>query len=224
MRKFTVQNKKITVYPAVSADSPIIYLHTYSEEGEDVYRELKEKNCPDFTLAAICGLDWDRDMSPWDIPPISKNNTPCTGGADEYLHLLEEEIMPRVEKEISGKALWRGIAGYSLGGLFAIYSLYCSDVFSRAASISGSLWFPDFKEYVFSHEMKTTPRCLYFSLGNKECKTRNPYMKTVQDNTEKIEAFYQGKGIDTTFELNPGNHFKDPVKRTAAGIAWILNR
>lgn len=224
MRKFTVQNKKITVYPAVSADSPIIYLHTYSEEGEDVYRELKEKNCPDFTLAAICGLDWDRDMSPWDIPPISKNNTPCTGGADEYLHLLEEEIMPRAEKEISGKALWRGIAGYSLGGLFAIYSLYCSDVFSRAASISGSLWFPDFKEYVFSHEMKTTPCCLYFSLGNKECKTRNPYMKTVQDNTEKIEAFYQGKGIDTTFELNPGNHFKNPVKRMAAGIAWILNR
>ena len=49
-------------------------------------------------------------------------------------------------------------------------------------------------------------------------------MKTVQDNTEKIEAFYQGRGIDTTFELNPGNHFKDPVKRTAAGIAWILNR
>ena len=76
MSQFTVQNKKITVYPAVSADSPIIYLHTYSDEGADVYKELKEKNCPDFSLAAICGLDWDRDMSPWDIPPISKNNTP----------------------------------------------------------------------------------------------------------------------------------------------------
>ena len=131
--------------------------------------------------------------------------------------------MPAAERELP-EISWRGIAGYSLGGLFAIYSLYITDSFSRAASMSGSLWFPGFREYVLTHEMKITPRCLYFSLGNRENKTRNPYMKTVRDNTEEIEAFYKGKGIDTVFELNPGNHFRDGIKRTAAGIAWILSR
>lgn len=90
--------------------------------------------------------------------------------------------------------------------------------------MSGSLWFPGFKEYVFSHEMKSTLEHLYLSLGDKECKTRNPYLKTVQENTEEIKAFCMQNGIDATFELNPGNHYKDVVQRTALGISWILGR
>ncbi len=46
-------------------------------------------------------------MSPWDIPPIIKGNTPCTGGADEYLQLLTNEIVPRAEKLVQGRVLWR---------------------------------------------------------------------------------------------------------------------
>lgn len=125
---------------------------------------------------------------------------------------------------MQGRILWRGLAGYSLAGLFALYSLYQTDLFSRVASMSGSLWFPGFTDYVFSHEMKKRPEHLYFSLGNQECRTRNPYLKTVQDNTEKIEHYYAQCGINTVFQLNPGNHYKNAVQRTAAGISWILNR
>ena len=120
--------------------------------------------------------------------------------------------------------MWRGLAGYSLAGLFAVYSLYRADCFSRIASMSGSLWFPDFKEYVFSHEMKRIPEHLYLSLGDRECQTRNRYLKNVQINTEEINTFFMQKGIDTVFQLNPGNHFKNAVQRTAAGIAWMLSK
>ena len=65
-------------------------------------------------------------------------------------------------------------------------------------------WFQGIR---FSHKLKRWPDCIYFSLGDKEAKTRNPVLKTVQENTEEIQAFYQGKGIDTVFQLNPGNHF-----------------
>ena len=64
-----------------------------------------------------------------------------------------------------GAPRWRGIAGYSLAGLFAVYALYRTDVFARAASVSGSLWFPGFREYVFSHTPLCRPDCVYFSLG-----------------------------------------------------------
>ena len=119
---------------------------------------------------------------------------------------------------------WRGIVGYSLAGLFALYSLYQTDLFSCAASVSGSLWFPGIKEYLVSHKPKRRPDCLYFSLGEKESKTRNPILKNVRQNTEAISAFYQSQGIHTVFHLNPGNHYDHAAERTAAGICWLLNQ
>ena len=168
---------------------------------------------------AVSGLDWNHDMAPWDIPPISEDDTVCTGGADDYLEVLVGKIMPRVEKEVPGKVLWRGIAGYSLAGLFAVYSLYRTEAFSRAASMSGSLWFPGFREYVLSHELKGNPECLYFSLGDREWRTGNPYLRVVKERTQEIEAFYREKGIDTVFCSNPGGHMKNMVRRTAADIS-----
>lgn len=59
---------------------------------------------------------------------------------------------------------------------------------------------------------------MYFSLGDKESKTRNPILKSVRQNTGEIQAFYQGKGIDTVFWLNPGNRYNHAAERVAAGI------
>ena len=222
MISFSVGQKQIQVFPSTLPDRPVVYLNTFGKEGEEVYRVLQEIHCPAFTLAAVSGLNWNHDMAPWEIPPISQNDTPCTGGAEDYLNCLTGEILPRVEQQLPGAPSWRGIAGYSLGGLFAVYSLYQTDLFSRAASVSGSLWFPGIKEYIFSHEMKAEPDRLYFSLGNKESKTRNPYLRTVQQNTQEIYDFYRSKGLDTAFQLNPGNHFVHAPERIAAGIAWML--
>ena len=72
--------------------------------------------------------------------------------------------------------------------------------------------------------MKIKPDNMYFSLGDKECKTRNRFLKCVQQNTEEIAQFYKSKGIDTIFELNPGSHYKNAVERSAAGIMWLLSK
>lgn len=222
-REFTVGGKSVTVYPALKENCPAVYLNTFSDGGEAVYKLLYESGCTDFTLVTVGNLEWDCDMSPWAIPPVAKGDTPCSGGADDYLKLLETEIIPKAEETVSGVS-WRGIAGYSLAGLFAVYSLYKTDIFSRAASMSGSLWFPDFKEFVFENKMKTVPEKIYFSLGDNECRTKNPYFKTVQENTEKIEEFYRRQGVETVFTLNSGGHVDNVTERTAAGIRWILEK
>ena len=221
MNQFSISEKIITVYPGHSANLPVVYLNTFGDSGEAVYRQLETKRGLDFHLVTITGLQWNHDMSPWKIPPIAKGDTPCTGGADAYLKLLTGEIVPKAERFISGEPLWRGIAGYSLAGLFAVYSLYEADLFSKAASISGSLWFPGFQEYIADHPWREKPSCVYFSLGDRECRTRNPFLKVVQERTEKIHNFYAEKGIHTVFQINPGNHFQDEAKRTAKGIRWI---
>ena len=39
-----------------------------------------------------------------------------------------------------------------------------------------------------------------------------------------MEKYYSEKGIDTILQMNPGNHYQDAEKRTAAGIRWLLER
>ena len=224
MHTLSIDSKAVSIFQTGISGVPVIYLNTYSEEGQQVFEAAQAAGYPPFTLVAISDLDWNHDMVPWDSPSAFKNAEPCTGGADDYLRLPTEEIIPTAERKIAGVPRWRGIAGYSLAGLFALYAIYQTDVFSRVGCMSGSLWFPGFKEYIFSHEPKKPPDCIYFSLGDKEAKTRNPVLKTVQENTETIRAFYQSKGIDTVFRLNPGNHFVQGIKRTVAGIQWLLSR
>ena len=224
MCTFSVGGKTVSVFLANEPASPVIYLNTVSNEGEQVFETAQAAGCLPFTLVAISDLDWNHDMAPWNSPAAFKKGEPFTGGADDYLRLLVEEIIPRAEKELPGPPTWRGIAGYSLAGLFSLYAIYRTDVFSRVGCMSASLWFPGFKEYIFSHEPKRWPDCIYFSLGDREAKTRNPVLKTVQENTEEIHDFYQGKGINTVFQLNPGNHFFQGIERTVAGLQWLLGR
>ena len=210
------------VFPAKTPDAPVIYLNTFGGEAGKVYKHLQKTGCPDFTLVGIKDLRWDHDMTPWYCPPIMKGDSPCTGGADDYLKWMLEEVLPAAEQQVTGAPAWRGLAGYSLAGLFAVYAMFQTDTFERIASMSGSMWFPDFDEYVYSHEPVRTPDALYLSLGDKEAKTRNRYLKPVQERTEAIYEFYKNAGLNTTFVLNPGNHYLHGVERTAAGIQWIL--
>lgn len=222
VEKFEVAEKEATLYHSKESGSPLIILNNYAGDGKSVMEVVGELEEKDFNLLCVGNLNWNHDMTPWYCPPTSPQDTPCTGGADEYLRLLLNDILPECLRRVNGTPSHISIAGYSLAGLFALYALYQTDVFERAASISGSLWFPDFKEYVFSHEMKRKPEKLYLSLGDKEAKTRNRYLKAVQENTETIAAHFREEEIDVTLEMNPGNHFKDASLRSAKGILAII--
>ena len=112
MCTFSTKGKTISIFPSFEVNTPIIYLNTFSNEGQKVFKAAQAAGCPSFTLVTISDLDWNHDMVPWDSPPAFKNAEPCTGGADDYLRLLTEEIIPTAEKEIDGAPwlgiLWRG--------------------------------------------------------------------------------------------------------------------
>lgn len=139
MRPFTIGSKIVSIFPSTEPEALIIYLNIFSGKGQKIFETAQATGYPPFTLLAISDLDWNHDMAPWDSPPAFKNADSCTGGADNYLRLLTEEIIPTAKKEITGMASWRGIAGYSLARLFAMYAIYQTDLFSRVGSISGSL-------------------------------------------------------------------------------------
>ena len=166
--------------------------------------------------------DWQREMSPWYAPALSKDGEAFSGGADAYLESLLTAILPWATERIHGKASFMGIAGYSLAGLFALYAMYKTDVFSRVATMSGSLWFPGIKEFCKENTMQILPEKLYLSIGDQESKTRHPILKSMQENTEELLEYFRSLGIPCKYELNPGNHFQDLNLRCAKGILELL--
>ena len=93
---------------------------------------------------------------------------------------------------------------------------------SNIASASGSFWFPKFIDFVKTTNISSNVRKIYFSFENKESKTRNQVLATVEMNTIELEKIYNNKRIETIYEVNEGNHFKDATLRMAKGIKWIL--
>ena len=56
--------KQVTVHSKHATGAPIIYLPVVMGNGSEVYDRCRELDCPPFTLVAIGGLDWNRELSP----------------------------------------------------------------------------------------------------------------------------------------------------------------
>lgn len=221
-----VSDKEITIWGAENATPgaplPMIYLNVFEGDGGDVWNACRKLECPPFTLVTIGGLDWNRELSPWECDGTVRDAEPFAGGAGTYLRELLERIVPEAEAALPAPPAWRGIAGYSLAGLFALWTIWQTDAFNRAASASGSLWFPNFVERAAAEPLAVEPQAVYLSLGKKETKTPNRMMRHVLDDTRAMEALLQGRGVPTTFELNPGNHFANTDARMARAVQWLL--
>lgn len=205
----------------------IVYLHVYDGDGLDVLNECGNIGCPPLTLVAIKPACWNDDLTPWKCPSLFADDVPFAGRAQDQLRLLEEEIIPQVERECgkpNSPRICRTVAGYSLAGLFATWTALNSSAFSRIASASGSLWYPDFAHFVAESPLACPIDYAYFSLGSKEAKTPSRLLRNVETGTDEVVAAFRSKGVSTQFESNPGNHFKEPALRMARGITWAISQ
>ena len=221
MEKLMIAGKPVELFPSEGAGAPLVVLNGEDGEGEAVWAAVKTLTQADFSLAAVGGLDWDAELTPWPAPGVFKGQA-FSGQADSWLQTLTGQVLPAILAKLPGEPRWTGLAGYSLAGLFAVYALYRTDAFARVASASGSLWYPGFAEYAAGNAPARLPERAYFSVGDRESRAKNAQMRTVEDATRRMAARLEGMGIPTRFELNPGGHFNDPVGRMAKGICWIL--
>ncbi len=180
---------------------------------ESEVSQLRELAGEDFLLLALKVDDWNRDLSPWQAPAVFGNED-FGGGADKMLKAVLNELEP---VDPAKRYL---IGGYSLAGLFALWSAYHTDVFSGVAAASPSVWFPGFDTFAGEHEIHA--KSVYLSLGDREEKTRNPVMASVGNRIRDIHELLQSKGVNCVLEWNKGNHFKEPDVRTAKAFAWVL--
>lgn len=169
----------------------------------------------DFHLIAIKTDNWNDDLSPYKSPAVFGHQG-FGDGADRTLGYIENEII----NPLRGKKLYLG--GYSLSGLFSLWSAFQTDAFLGIAGVSPSLWFPGFLDYALENRIKT--KAIYLSLGDREEKTRNPVMAEVGNAIRSFRSYVEENNIKTVLEWNKGNHFQDSALRTAKGFAWLLQK
>ncbi len=227
-QQFQAQGQTVTLRHCFSAQQNgkpnVVYLHSAQDDGAAVWQQCLDLGCQNFALVSISGLDWNAALTPWECEGIFAEDEPFSGKAAGQLQLLVEEVLPQAEQELglASCQVNRIIAGYSLAGLFAVWSTFNCECFDRVASASGSLWYPGFAEYATAREFARMPEAAYFSLGNKEHKTPSRLLRNVAEGTRQVEELFRSRGVRTTLEKNPGNHFKDPDLRMAKAIRWVL--
>lgn len=182
--------------------------------------EIIRKMCPETALAIITfQVDWFNDLTPWPARSVFKGQPDFGNGAEKLLQQIVSDVVPEVKSTSREQKLILG--GYSLAGLFALWTAYQTYLFSGIVAASPSVWYPDWMEYAQANRVKTS--ALYLSLGDREERTRNPVMRAVGDNIRKQYELLKAQGIPSKLTWNEGNHFVDSEKRTAAGFAWIIN-
>lgn len=229
-------------YNEEEAHYPVIYVNGDIPMEGVVANLVKEGVQADFLLLSIRPGSWNDDFTPWVAPAFRAGEEAPQGRADVYLTCLTEKIKPYMDAHFRTKPEPENTAlfGYSLGGLTAVYSIYKTDVFGVIASLSGSLWFDGFCDYMEREKPLRTDLRVYLSLGKKESRSKNARMgrvavctewareilageseRLVESDAGRHSPHGTGKGAAVTFEWNEGGHFHDIEGRFAKAIAWL---
>ena len=178
---------------------------------------IKKMSDKPFSLVAFMIKDWNQELTPWAAPAVF-GKVPFGSGAEKTLEFITSRLLPEVQENIPHLIL----GGYSLAGLFALWSGYQTDKFDGIVAASPSVWFPKWIEYATDN--KPLAKSIYLSLGDKEEKAKNPVMAQVGNAIRRQNELLTGQMDNTILEWNPGNHFVDSEKRTAKGFAWVMDK
>ena len=209
---------------------PVIYVNGEIPMEGMLTNIVKSGARTDFLLLSVKPESWNDDFTPWAAPAFRAGENAPQGRADAYLSCLTEKIKPYVDTHYRTKPEPEHTAlfGYSLGGLTAVYAIYKTDIFGAVASLSGSLWFDGFCEFMEREKPLRTNLRVYLSLGKKESRSKNPRMGKVAECTqrtreilaEQLERSDRYEGV--CFEWNEGGHFHDIEGRFAKAIVWWM--
>ena len=182
--------------------------------------EIEKNTEKQFSLIVFKIEDWNNELSPWEAPPAFGKKS-FGSGATETLEFIESRLIPMVKDKYNlDNDIKFILGGYSLAGLFSLWSAYKSDTFSGIAAASPSVWFNGWEEFMNNN----TPlsNTIYLSLGDTEEKTKNKVMSAVGDNIRKQEELLKNNNISTILEWNKGGHFSDSDIRVVKAFAWCI--
>ena len=170
-------------------------------------------------FVVISGVNWEEDLTPWKAPGLKTGE--FSGKAQYFLEMLKGDLFFNLEISLQIKKAERSLVGVSLSGLFAVWASLSMPLFSSVGSVSGSLWYDGFLEWMKKNTDTVTGR-YYFSLGDKEKDGKNRRLASVEESTLEAVDLLKSVGKEVTFEYNEGNHFGPLIERIEKAINNIM--
>ena len=180
------------------------------------YRQL-----PEMIVVGIMNINRRRDFTPDKVITKRKNNT---GGGDKFLAFLEQELIPKIDKDYR-TIPYRILFGHSLGGLLTAHAyLQENSAFNSFISIDPSFgtWtdnIMDGKIELVKEKVFTRP--IYIATANwdkRNIRNRDRHVRFYESLNSKYKDKYRGK-IEY-FENE--NHGTLPLPAFYNGISFIF--
>lgn len=230
-RKTIISGLSIHTQMSSVAGAPIAYLLGDVADNSPI-------QVPEGVSLVNVGADlWEENFSPWCAPRVFAKGPNFGDGAQKTLDTLINQVIPWAESELTESPAYRVLVGYSLAGLFSLWTGVSQQVacgcqhvdapattFQRIGAVSGSFWFPSLLDYV-DQQLSGGAVGLthaYLSLGDREARTPNPQIMHVRENAELLASELENAGITSTFELNRGNHFQNVEGRMQKALNWLV--
>lgn len=224
---FKIEEKECILYTNENKKIEYILIQPVDEHDmqllDNEVKYISENVDKNFSLAAFKIEDWNSELTPWEMPLLrGKGN--FGDGAGKTLEFIKEKLIPSLAEfmNIQEKNVKYILGGYSLAGLFSLWSGYQEDIFAGIAGVSPSVWYKNWMDFV--KDSKPLVNNIYLSLGDLEEKTKHQTLSKIGDNIrEYIEILKNSENVENyILDWNEGNHFGDSDIRMGKGFIWTL--
>jgi uncharacterized protein len=208
----------ILYYTDAQWDAPLL---------SSIYLDLVfDKAVPEFVMVGITYSGVNPNYTALrtkDLTPTKdKSFVRDSGDGEEFLKFIKEDIIPKVESEYRIDKSQRTIAGWSFGGLFALYAMYSEpELFKRCIAVSPAI--PWDNEYIsqlddkfFKANKKFSAR-LFISYGQNESA---PFVASVSEFQNKIKNRKDSNLQLMIYSAENMAHAGTKASAYAQGLVW----
>ena len=156
----------------------------------------------------------------------NRRNRPGSGGAPKFRTFLLEELIPYIDNEFRTIPDDRTIYGYSLGGLFALYSMFTEpDFFNRYIIGSPHLAWDNFRIFSVQEDAFNSigdiNASLFISVGSEQS------TETYFDPIDRMVTLFEEKGYEgiklSTKVFDGGTHLMCPPEALTYGLVSVFS-
>ncbi len=215
------QNEMAIVHEGEDVSASIIYAIDASE-----FPFAIEPACEGIkaTVVKVPVMSWDENLTPWTAESPFRGRPDYAGKADATAAELLA-CCHAFESVHSLAPARRALAGFSLGGLFALHAFLHDSVWDACASLSGSLWYPGWTEAMehlaLARDVDFAGRSAYLSVGAREAKAPQPQLRHVVEGLAMTGLALEIHGCTVRCEIGPGAHTQHEVERWQKGLAAL---
>jgi predicted alpha/beta superfamily hydrolase len=150
-----------------------------------------------------------------------------TGGAPKFREFLKEELIPFIDSTYRTEPNNRTINGYSLGGLFAIYTLFTEPgLFNQYIIGSPHLYWDEYRIFTIQEEafekMDDIEAKVFISVGSEEDEEK--YFNPIDEMVTLIdEKGYESLKMEAKV-FDGGTHLICPPEALAYGLVSVFSK